>query len=160
MNKINVLFVCLGNICRSPSAEAVFKDVLSKNDLSDSFLVDSAGTSGFHAGEKADPRMRETALKRGFEISSISRQFISEDFKNFDFIIGMDDSNIANMSRLCQDQEDANKLFKMTDFASNQDYDHVPDPYYGGAEGFDLVMDLLDDCCKGLLKHIKNEKNI
>lgn len=160
MSKINVLFVCLGNICRSPSAEAVFKDLLCKNNLENQFYVDSAGTSGFHAGEKADPRMRETAKKRGFEITSISRQFNSDDFNKFDFIIGMDESNIANMSRLSESQDDANKLFKMTDFASNKEYDHVPDPYYGGPQGFDLVMDLLDDCCKGLLKHIQNEKNL
>jgi protein-tyrosine phosphatase len=152
--KKNILFVCLGNICRSPSAESVFKKIVSTKNISHNFYIDSAGTSACHIGEKADSRMRETASKRNIDITSRSRQFTHKDYENFDYIIAMDDSNMLNILALAQTQADHSKVSKMTDYASTKQHNHIPDPYYGGNTGFELVMDLLDDCCNGLLKSI------
>ena len=153
MEKKKILFVCLGNICRSPSAEAVFNGVLKKEGIASQFEVDSAGTSGWHAGEPADRRMQSHATKRGYNLTSISRKFDPHsDFDHFDMIVGMDDSNMENLKRMARNTDDLNKLYKMTDFAKEFSYDEVPDPYYGGSEGFELVLDLLEDSCRGLLE--------
>lgn len=161
MEKKKILFVCLGNICRSPSAEAVFNGVIKNNGLSGWFEVDSAGTSGWHAGEPADRRMQSHAVKRGYNLTSISRKFNPDfDFDHFDMIIGMDDSNIENLKQMARNKNDRSKIYKMTDFSKSFDYDEVPDPYYGGSEGFDLVLDLLEDSCKGLLERIESSTGI
>lgn len=155
MEKKKILFVCLGNICRSPSAEAVFNGVIKNEGKAAQFEVDSAGTSGWHAGEPADQRMQSHAIKRGFDLTSISRKFDPRtDFDYFDMIIGMDDSNIQNLKQMARNNGDRQKIHKMTDFCQTFDYDEVPDPYYGGSEGFELVLDLLEDSCKGLLKKL------
>jgi protein-tyrosine phosphatase len=156
MNKTSVLFVCLGNICRSPAAEGVFVDLISKANLRDNFIVDSAGTSGAHAGEKADGRMRSHALKRGIELTSLSRQFVYGDFAKFDYIIVMDDSNYQNVLRLDPIGEYAHKLYRMRDYLSSkyQSFKEIPDPYYGGSEGFELVLNLLEDGCRHLLNQL------
>ncbi len=153
--KKKVLFVCLGNICRSPSAEAVFKHFVQKEGENDRFFIDSAGTSGWHAGEPADARMKRHAIKRGIELTSTSRQFIPEDFDRFDYIIAMDNENMAELKRLARNKNDLEKLSMMTDFSRKFNYHEIPDPYYGGDEGFELVLDLLEDAAGGLLKHIK-----
>jgi len=159
MEKKKILFVCLGNICRSPSAEAVFNGVIKREGVAAEFEVDSAGTSGWHAGEPADRRMQSHAIKRGFNLTSLSRKFDPKtDFDYFDMIIGMDDSNVENLKRMANRTADRSKIFKMTDFSKAFDYDEVPDPYYGGADGFELVLDLLEDSCDGLLAHIKNNE--
>lgn len=156
MEKKKILFVCLGNICRSPSAEAVFKGIIKKEGIANRFEVDSAGTSGWHAGEPADRRMQSHAVKRGYNLTSISRKFDPHsDFDHYDLIIGMDDSNMENLKRMSRNTEDLAKLYKMTDFATEFSYDEVPDPYYGGSEGFELVLDLLEDSCRGLLEKSK-----
>ena len=149
-----VLFVCLGNICRSPAAESVFLDMVAKRGMEEKFEVDSAGTSGYHAGERADARMIEQAVKRGLDVPSVSRQFTKSDFKKFDKIIVMDDSNYQNVLKLDPSGEYSSKVAKLTDFASEkyQNFNHVPDPYFGGDEGFELVLDLLQDCCAELLE--------
>lgn len=146
----NIVMVCLGNICRSPSAEAVLKYVVKNNGVEDQFFIDSAGTCANHIGENADPRMNKAASARGINLTSIGRQFIVDDLDKFDFIIVMDDSNKENVLKLARNDQDAAKVFKMTDFGSEKvTHDVVPDPYFGGEEGFELVLDLLEDCCSG-----------
>jgi protein-tyrosine phosphatase len=156
MEKIKILFVCMGNICRSPAAEAVMKTLIDKRGLGNRFEIDSAGTIGYHEGEPADSRMKKHAFKRGIDITSISRKVRPEqDFHYFDMIIGMDDANMADLVKVAPDVESRSKLYKMTNFCVNHKAQSVPDPYYGGSDGFELVLDLLDDACIGLLKHLK-----
>ncbi|MEE4260672.1 MAG: low molecular weight protein-tyrosine-phosphatase [Bacteroidales bacterium] len=156
--KIKVLFVCLGNICRSPSAEAIFRGYIEKKDLGDIFEIDSAGTSGYHQGEPADARMRRHASKRGYNLTSLSRKFDpATDFDHFDIIIAMDHDNMHDLRQMARNKEDEEKLFLMTDFSSAFDYSYVPDPYYGGDQGFELVIDLLEDSSIGLFNHLKPE---
>lgn len=149
-----VLFVCLGNICRSPSAEAVMKKFIHEAGLDDRIKVDSAGIIGYHAGESADPRMRSHAARRGYKLESVSRPVHADDFYDFDLIIGMDNQNIDDLKRKAPDLESMEKIHQMTEYARNKCYDYVPDPYYSGAEGFELVLDLLEDACKGLLEEL------
>ena len=161
-NQVKVLFVCLGNICRSPAAEGIFKKMVADCHLQNDILVDSAGTSGWHIGNLPDERMRHHGQLRGYNFDSRARKFVAEDFQNFDYIIVMDDSNRKNASALAKNEEDLKKIFKMTDFSTPNkfDYDHVPDPYYGDAKGFDLVMDLLEDACENLLVEIKSKHEL
>ena len=151
-----VLFVCLGNICRSPSAEGVFKHKVEEAGLSEKIDVDSCGTTSHHEGEPADVRMREHAKKRGYDLTSIARGIQRSDFEEFDYIITMDNSNYNNVVAMAADIQ-KHKIKKMTDFCSNHPHDQVPDPYYGGPEGFELVLDLLEDACQGLLSELQAE---
>lgn len=157
---IKVLFVCMGNICRSPSAEAVMNAYIDKAKWTDQIICDSAGTLGYHAGEPADGRMQTHAQKRGIHLTSISRQVKSSDFEEFDYVIGMDDDNMHNMQPFIPKEELTNKLSKMTDYCSKDNPGYVPDPYYGGAAGFEQVLDLLEDACQGLLNTIKDEHHL
>ena len=160
MEKKKILFVCLGNICRSPSAEAVFTGIVKKNGTANGFEIDSAGISGWHAGEPADRRMQSHAVKRGYNLSSISRKFDPHaDFDHFDMIIGMDDSNVQSLKQMARSASDLSKICKMTDFSREFNYDEIPDPYYGGSDGFELVLDLLEDACEGLLDKIESTEN-
>ena len=152
--KTRILFVCLGNICRSPAAEGVFLDLIKKENLEDRFFVDSAGTGDWHVGELPDKRMRSAALKRGVELTSRARQISKEDFGNFEYILVMDDSNYTNVVALAKSNEEKEKVKKFTEFNQELDSDIVPDPYFGGEEGFESVLDLVADCSKGLLRHI------
>ncbi len=153
---MKVLFVCLGNICRSVSAEAVFTHLVKNAELSDQIQCDSAGTAGYHAGEPADTRMVLHARKRGYKITSISRQIILDDFNKFDFIIGMDDSNVADLKEIAPNQDAMNKISKITDYGTDFNTS-VPDPYYGGADSFELVLDILENSCIGLLAMLKEK---
>ena len=156
--KKSLLFVCLGNICRSPSAEAIFKSMVDSEGLENEIKVDSAGILGVHSGEKADSRMRSYASKRGYKLESISRKFNPAfDFDQFDLIIGMDDENIADLRRMARSDSDLKKIHKMTDFSVKFNYSVVPDPYYGGDRGFELVIDLLEDACSNLLSNIRKD---
>jgi Protein-tyrosine-phosphatase len=153
-----VLFVCLGNICRSPSAEAVFNAFIQKNNLGKEIVCDSAGTAAYHEGEPADYRMKQFALKRGYELTSISRPFNPRvDFDRFDYIVGMDRMNVRDLKSMARNENDKKKVSLMTEYCVNSKYDSVPDPYYGGASGFELVLDILEDACNGLLERIKKE---
>ncbi len=147
-----LLFVCLGNICRSPAAEGVMRELVRRAGLEGRVECDSAGTYGGHAGELPDPRMRRAAAARGYDLTHRSRQFRTEDFDRFDMILTMDDSNYERINRLAPSVEAAAKIHRMTDFcrrgpgAPHSDATYVPDPYYEGAEGFEKVLDLLDAC--------------
>ncbi len=152
----HVLFVCLGNICRSPSAEAVFNALIAKEGLENELICDSAGTLAYHAGEPADYRMKQFAKKRGYHLTSISRPVDPKtDFDRFNFIIGMDRQNVSDLKSMARNEDDKKRIFLMTDFCSDQSYDSVPDPYYGGAAGFELVLDILEDACAGLIRKVR-----
>ena len=154
-----LLFVCLGNICRSPAAEAVMAEKLKKAGMDARIMCDSAGILGYHAGEKADSRMRNHALQRGYNVTSLSRKVKADfDFDHFDMIIGMDEQNIKDLNLLVSSSADLKKIFRMTDFSSQSAYDHIPDPYYGGSDGFEQVLDLLEDACDGLVKYLEKRK--
>lgn len=144
-----ILFVCLGNICRSPAAEAVMKDIVKTHGRESEFFIDSAGTSGHHVGEPADSRMIEQANKRSLHITSISRKFTHKDFLDFDYILVMDASNYSNMANLDSTGKYKHKVKILAEYASDSftNYKEVPDPYYGGTKGFELVLNLLDNCC-------------
>ena len=155
---INLLFVCLGNICRSPAAEGIVKKMLADEGLDNRVFVDSAGTSNWNEGKSPDERMQLHGSKRGYDFCSIARTFRSSDFEKFDYIIVMDNNNYNNVKKLAITQEDVDKIHRMTDFSVDfADHDHVPDPYFGGDDGFNLVMNLLEDSAKGLIKEVKTK---
>ncbi|TWV14135.1 low molecular weight phosphotyrosine protein phosphatase [Bacteroidaceae bacterium HV4-6-C5C] len=157
MNKPRrILFVCLGNICRSSSAEGVMKSLLEKEGIENEFIIDSAGILSYHEGELPDARMRMHAARRGYNLTHRSRPVRTQDFYHFDLIIGMDDRNIDDLKDRAPSIEESNKIRRMTDFCVQMSHsDHVPDPYYGGAEGFEYVLDLLEDACEGLLEQVR-----
>lgn len=150
-----ILFICLGNICRSCTAEEIMRTVLRRKGLDKVIEVDSAGLISYHQGEQADPRMRSHALRRGYHITHLSRPVRMTDFYDFDLIIGMDDSNISRLHDLAPSLEAEDKIHRMTEYCTRMVADHVPDPYYGGAQGFENVIDILEDACEGLLQTIK-----
>lgn len=154
---IKILFVCLGNICRSATAEEVMRTYVRKACLADRIEIDSAGVSAYHKGELPDKRMRAHAIRRGYELTSLSRPVSINDFYTFDYIIGMDDNNIAALKDKSPSVETDSKISRMTDYSSRLLVDHVPDPYYGGAEGFENVLDILEDACEGLLQKLKEK---
>lgn len=156
-----VLFVCLGNICRSPAAEAIMKAKVKEAGLEEEFVIDSAGTYGGHSGALPDSRMRQHAVKRGYVLDSRARHFYAAaDFPAFDMIIGMDDMNIADLRHLALDDKEREKIYRMTDFCRKYTHTEVPDPYYGGSGGFEFVLDLLEDGVDGLLERLKKEKTV
>lgn len=152
--KKRVLFVCMGNICRSPAAEGVFVHMLEEQGMDDAVEVDSAGTIGFHSGDPADSRMRAAAAKRGYDLTSRARQVSAQDFEEFDWILTMDDANYRDLEQLKPGVETRAKLKRFCDYCSC-DTREVPDPYYGGASGFERVLDLLEDGCAQLLHEVR-----
>ena len=160
-NKYGVLFVCLGNICRSPAAQAVMQAMVDERGLSDRFYIDSAGTGGYHIGALPDKRMRVHARPRGYELTHLARRVQASDFEDFDLIVGMDAANVDDLRYMAATPEQRDKVVMMGDYISQYpNYDHVPDPYYEGSEGFELVLDLLEDSCKNLLNSILEQNNI
>ncbi len=150
-----ILFVCLGNICRSSSAEGVMKHLIEEAGRADEFLIDSAGILSYHQGELPDSRMRTHAARRGYNLTHLSRPVRTEDFYNFDLIIGMDDRNIDDLKDRAPSTAEWSKIHRMTEYCTKFTHaDHVPDPYYGGSEGFEYVLDILEDACAGLLQSI------
>lgn len=145
----------MGNICRSPAAEAIMKKKIEENGLIDKIEVDSTGTIDYHVGEQADPRMIGFAAKRGFKIDSIARQFDSKkDFDHFDYIVTMDNDNYEDIKLLDEEDKYDNKIFRMVDFCETFSSNEIPDPYYNGKDGFELVLDLLEESSKGLLNKV------
>jgi protein-tyrosine phosphatase len=152
-----VLFVCLGNICRSSAADEIFRQLTIARGLESEFEIDSAGTYGGHAGDLPDPRMRAAGKKRGYNFTHRSRKVRSEDFERFDLLLAMDDSVYESLSRLSPSVEGLQKLERMADYIpAHFGYDYVPDPYYEGADGFELVLDMLEEGCQVLLGKLKH----
>lgn len=150
-----VLFVCLGNICRSPTAEAVFTGLAEQQGLLNELQIDSAGTSSYHIGESPDDRATAVAQKRGYKMSHLKgRQVKSSDFEHFDYVLAMDHANLRDLRRNCP-ASDQDKISLFLTFSKKYSEDEVPDPYYGGPEGFDRVLDLVEDASIGLLETIK-----
>lgn len=147
----------MGNICRSPAAECVMKHFIESEGLSGVIKVDSAGTIGFHTGESPDPRMREEGQERDIRIAGSARQISKQDLKEFDLILAMDKSNLQYLRELDKFNRNSKKLKLFCDYVSKYYHSEVPDPYYGGKEGFSLVMDLLEDGCKNLLDDLRKE---
>ena len=154
---VRVLFVCLGNICRSPLSQGVFEEVLRREGLLEEIEADSAGTHGFyHAGEAPDPRAQESAARRGIDISAQKARLLArEDCEIFDYILTMDEQNYERVAALCRDNESGTVVRPFLDFAPERPEREVPDPYHGGPEGFDLAMDLAEAASEGLLEDIK-----
>jgi protein-tyrosine phosphatase len=157
MNSIAVCFVCLGNICRSPSAEAVMRDLVERAKLADRILIDSAGTGDWHIGEAPDERAQKAAKKRGYDLSKLrGRQVAAADFARFDLFIVMDDANAAALTAVCP-PEHRDKIRLLMEFATRDDSRVVVDPYLGGEEGFEKVLDQCEDACEGLLKALRTQ---
>ena len=156
MNTISVLFVCLGNICRSPAAEAIFINYINEKGIGSQFIVDSAGTGSWHIGKKADTRMRSAAKERNIEITSHARQIREDDFSKFKYIVVMDNSNFYNVINFKNKVKgsDFAKIIRIQDFASIFTEKEVPDPYFGGDAGFNHVLDILEDSVSCFLDHI------
>ncbi len=156
--KQRILFICLGNICRSPAAEAMLRLLVKRAGLEDRVEIDSAGTYGGHRGERSDVRMRRAAAARGIEMTHLARQVREEDFELFDRIIAMDDNNYEALFRLAPDRMAQQKIFRFREYLRHYpDWSYIPDPYYEGHEGFELVLDLLEDGCATLVEELQNE---
>lgn len=158
--KQRILFVCLGNICRSPAADGIMQSLIERQGLTAHYEVDSAGTYGGHRGELPDPRMRRAAEPRGYRLTHRSRPVAEEDFDRFDIILAMDDNNYEALHRLAPSREAANRICRMVEFTreSHPDRFYVPDPYYEGREGFELVLDMLEVGCRNLLTHLEEQR--
>jgi len=154
---ISILFLCLGNICRSPMAEGIFLKILEREHAQERFNVDSAGLLSYHEGELPDSRMRFHAVKRGYNLTHRSRPIKKSDFDRFDLIIGMDAQNIRALNQLASNLEQRSKIRLMTDFCQKIQATQIPDPYYGGDQGFENVIDLLEDACEGLFLELSRE---
>jgi protein-tyrosine phosphatase len=148
----SVLFVCLGNICRSPTAEGIFRKLVTDAGRDAEFEIDSAGTIDYHSGSRADARMRAAATARGYSLDSRARRIESSDFSRFDLIVTMDDANFSDLQAM--DDGSGAQVVRMCDYCEEHDVAEVPDPYYGGEQGFFTCIDILEDACGNLLKQI------
>lgn len=156
MAKVKVLFVCMGNICRSPTAEGVFAHKLRETGLHEHIEVDSAGTHAYHVGEPPDPRAQKTAQRRGISLDYIrARKAIAEDFDRFDYVLAMDRDNLSILADICPVGSE-HKLQLFLSYASDLETDEVPDPYYGGPMGFERVLDMIEEAANGLLQDIQS----
>jgi len=148
--KHSLLFVCMGNICRSPAAEGVFRKVVADAGRAHEFEIDSAGTIGYHQGNPADSRMRAAASRRGYRLDSRARRLADDDYGRFQLIVAMDDDNYRDI--LAGHPGEGAEVVRMVDFCTTVDATEVPDPYYGGPAGFEHVLDILEDACGGLMR--------
>jgi len=152
---VKVLFVCMGNICRSPTAHGVFRELVQREGLHELIEIDSAGTHAYHVGKGPDERAQATARTRGIDLSDLrARQVAAEDFEHYDYVIAMDQENYISLSRQCPEQL-VERIYMFMDFAPQMRTREVPDPYYGGAQGFERVFDLVDAAAAGLLEEIR-----
>jgi len=152
-----VLFVCMGNICRSPTAEAVFRHYVEQAGLSEEIYIDSAGTHDYHIGEIPDRRARQAAGQRGYEMAGLrGRQVSPEDFERFDYVLAMDRGNLTNLERL-RPSDAQSHLGLFLDFARSHAEREVPDPYYGGVDGFERVLNMVEDAAEGLLTYLRKK---
>lgn len=157
MKKISVLFCCMGNICRSPTAEAVFRARVEEAGLAQQILIDSVGTHDYHIGKPPDLRTQCAAKQRGYDMSNLrGRQVEVADFSRFDYVLAMDNANMAILYRLCPQQQ-RNRLTMFLEYASMHKQREVPDPYYGGEDGFERVLDMVEDAAEGLLSQIQKQ---
>ncbi len=157
MPKTRVLFVCMGNICRSPTAHGVFRTMVANAGLAAAIEIDSAGTHAYHLGEPPDRRSQAAARQRGIDLSDLrARQVSVDDFEYFDYVLAMDADNESILAELCPSHA-LSKLHRLLDFAPEQAQPEVPDPYYSGAQGFELVLDLVEAGCQGLLNEIQQQ---
>ena len=157
--QVSIIFVCMGNICRSPTAHGVFQALVDEHELSDAIGVESAGTHSYHIGSPPDLRSQATALKNGINLSRLkARRFIRDDFDKFDYIIGMDANNIADIRTIEPDSHEA-VVALMLDFSKKYSQNEVPVPYFGN-DGFDMVFDMIEDASTGLLDHIRHKHNL
>lgn len=154
-NNVSVVFVCMGNICRSPTAEGVFRHLVRQEGLDDWITTDSAGTHAYHIGEQPDHRAQQTALSRGIDLSDLrGRKAIENDFHEFDYVLAMDDDNYRLLENICPAGLES-KLSLFLNFSNEYSETQVPDPYYGGDQGFEHVFDLVESASHGLLQDIK-----
>ena len=163
-DKVNVLFVCMGNICRSPTGEGVFQHYVENKGYADKIHVDSAGTIAYHEGEPADTRMREVAAKRAYKLQSIARKVTVEDIESFDLLVAMDTDNFNDLEAMAGGSKQHIRLLGsfLDGYKNNQDTPSVPDPYYGGVAGFEQVLDMIESACPNMLAYcleILNKKN-
>lgn len=157
---VRVLFVCLGNICRSPTAEGVFRHVVERAGLQDRIEIDSAGTHAYHIGDPPDIRSQEAARRRGIDLSGLrGRKVTAEDIERFDYILAMDEENLANLRAICPAGLDE-KIHLLLEFAPNRPEHEVPDPYFGGESGFERVLDMIDEASHGLLAQIRHRHGL
>lgn len=155
MKKVSVLFVCMGNICRSPTAQGVFEQLVNQRGWLQQIEIDSAGTHAYHIGSSPDERSQAAALERGIDLSQQrARQVRSADFEQFHYILAMDKQNFQALQALAANSEQRQRVYLMMDFAQRWQEREVPDPYYGGAQGFQRVLDMVEDASEGLLAHI------
>lgn len=154
-SKYKVLFVCLGNVCRSPAAQAIFEHFVREGGLSEEISADSAGIYGGHKGNPPDRRMRTAALYRGFAVTHTARQVTAMDLLDFDMVIAMDDQNYEDLMHLAPSVESTHKIRRMSEFLTTHKISYIPDPYYMGAEGFSHVLDLLEEGCSNLFEMIR-----
>ena len=154
-NKIKVLFVCMGNICRSPAGEGIFQHYIETQSLQEQFFIDSAGTIAYHVGNRADARMQEAATQRGYQLNSIARKVTCDDLQQFDLVVPMDSDNLMELEVLAGGAKDHIRLLGsfIDGYQGNDDAPSVPDPYYGGAAGFELVLDMIESACPNILAH-------
>jgi len=157
MKDYAILFVCMGNICRSPTAHGVFRHQLLERGLASRVQVDSAGTHGYHVGRPPDERSQEHAARRGYDLADLrARQLLPQDFERYDLVLVMDHDNHENARELCPPGQ-LHKLRRFTEFCLQHTAQAVPDPYYGGEQGFEQVLDLVEDACGGLLQHVQQQ---
>jgi protein-tyrosine phosphatase len=156
-DKVRVLFVCMGNICRSPLAEGIFRDLVRRAGLQHRIEIDSAGLGDWHAGELPDPRTRAVAARRGLELTTRARQILPGDLDSFDLVIAMDEENVRGLDRLRARAKRSTEVRRLREFDDEADHLDVPDPYYGGDDGFERVHDMVERACIALLDHIRQK---